>query len=449
MPSLAFPIHRIALRCGQLSTLALCIAAFPACDKKKAPAAPAKKVPVAKKIPEVVVPNKVLPTPPRIDLSAAQIATSQSDFATKLFGIQAKKTKLSQNLVLSPMSVYLAVGLTRLGALGKTAELLDMALELPTGAGSKAVARALGQAQRSWSATSEGSELALANRLFASESFKIQPGYVEMSRSSLGADIQNLAFARQAQAARKTINDWVESQTKGRIKDLLAPADVGPSTLMVLVNAIWFKGQWAKTFDKAKTKKLPFRLQSGKSISVPTMQMSHDFALLDDSSKGYRALDLPYADGKLAMTIILPEEKTSIEQLQSRIDLQDLSQRMNQAMPRKVSLRLPKFKIEAKAAADLRPALKEMGADTMFGDPSPDFGALTKEKVAVQKVLHKAMIVVDEQGAEAAAATAVTMYRGSSMNKKIAFHAGRPFLFLIRSKKDHAILFAGRVMQPK
>lgn len=429
--------------------IALCLVSLSACDKKKKepkkqePAAQAKKPPAPAKKAET-------PKPPAAPPKLMQLAQPEAKFASRLFGLVAKDQKPGSNFVISPMSVYVAMSMTRLGAKEATATTLNGVLALPADATSQSIATSLGRSQRMWTQSRPGSELAIANRLFADESFKIQPGFVEMTQASLGAGIQNLAFARQTDAARKTINDWVAGQTKNRIKNLLGPGNVTTNTKLVLVNAIWFKGEWAHQFKPKATKARPFHLASKKRIKVATMTMSHDFPVLEVKSQGYRAIDMPYADGKLAMSIILPNKGQSLAELEATLDLATLSQGLNKAMPRKVSLQLPKFTIDPSNSISLRPQLTSMGAGTIFGSPTPNFTAMAhaSEKLAVQDVVHKAMIIVDEKGAEAAAATAVTTYRSAAIPQTYDFHVNRPFMFMIRDKQDGSILFAGQVAHP-
>lgn len=447
-------LHPATRRCI-FSSLALCVISLSGCDKKKQP----QKKPatsVAQKKAKATPPEKIAKAPVKKDNTPParqnlEISLAEGRFATKLFSLVAKGANPQENFVMSPMSVYLALGMTRLGAQAQTATALNQTLALSADANAPSIAASLGQAQRTWTQSRPGSELAIANQLFAAETFKIKPEFVKLCQSQLGAGIQNLDFAEDHNGARQTINRWVQAQTKDRIKDLLKPGDVSANTPLVLANAIWFKGQWAHQFKPALTKRRAFHLSRKKVAKVPMMAMTHNFAFFEVKSQGYRALDLPYADGRLAMTIILPNAKQSLTDLESNIDLPALSQGLSKAMPRRVSLRLPKFTIKPKLSISLRTALSAMGAKTIFGTPSPNFGAMASDAkaLAVKDVIHKAMIIVDEKGAEAAAATAVTMYRSAAVPTQLDFHANRPFLFMIRDKKDGSILFAGRVTHPK
>lgn len=433
--------------------VALGLCTLSGCDKKK----PAPKQDAAKATVHLDAPAKA-PAPPSAKAPAPEaaplplgISSAEAKFGTALFGQVAKELPGNENWVISPMSVYVALGMTRLGAKGPTATSLDQTLALPAHATAPGIAKELGQAQRAWTQARPKTSLAIANRLFADESFKVRPEFVALTKQQLGAGIQNLAFARNPDKSRKTINQWVATQTKDRIKDLLAPSNVTPDTRMVLVNAIWFKGDWAHPFDPKKTKTRPFFVAPKRSVKVKTMQQTQSLPYLAVKSEGYSVVDLPYADGRLAMTLILPDKDIPVNKLAANIDLHALSSGLDKAMPRRVELALPKFTIDPKASISLRPSLSKLGAKTIFGDPKPDFTALAdaKENLVVQDVIHKAMIIVDEKGAEAAAATAVTTYRGASLPQVTSLQFNRPFLFMIRDKKDASILFAGQVANPK
>lgn len=433
--------------------LALGLCTLGGCDKKKA--APDKSAQKAKVPPPSKAQAKPetqakapAPVAPRAPLA---IASAQAKFATNLFGQVAKGMSATDNYVISPMSVYVALGMTRLGAKGPTATAMDQTLSLPKDSSAPSIAKDLGQSQRRWTQARPKTTLAIANRLFADESFKIKPAFVQMTKSQLGAEIQNLAIARAPDKARKAINQWVAEQTKNRIQELLAPPNVTPDTRMVLVNAIWFKGDWAHPFSAKKTKRRPFFIRPKKSIKVKTMEQTQDLPFLAVKSEGFSVVDLPYADGQLAMSLILPDKDMPVDKLASNIDLQSLSKGLSKAMPRRVDLQVPKFTIDPSTSMSLRPQLSNMGAKTIFGDPKPDFTAMAdaSEKLAIQDVVHKAMIIVDEKGSEAAAATAVTTYRSASVPQVTTLKFNRPFLFMIRDKKDGAILFAGQVAKPK
>ena len=249
-------------------------------------------------------------------------------------------------------------------------------------------------------------------------------------------------FAGATEASRLTINSWVEQKTANKIKDLLAQGSLTELTRLVLTNAIYFKGDWAVKFKPDLTKPMPFHVSVEKTVNVPMMRQNGDFLFAENDD--VKVLELPYVGKELSMVLLLP--KTNMNDLNAKLDAARLAEWTGQVREREVDIYLPKFKFETQY--ELKELLSDMGMVDAFALPPADFSGMSGQKdLYITKVIHKAIIEVNEEGSEAAAATAVVMGVKAVLHKPV-FKADQPFLFLIRHNDTGAILFMGRVNNP-
>jgi serpin B len=385
-------------------------------------------------------------------------AAAQGDlaFASLLHGALRKEPG---NLFFSPASVRLAMAMTAMGARGKTAEELGKGLGLgadPTQAAAGFAAILDSFAQRSKPALQPGMEewqreeaarrtstVAIANRLWPQAGRHFEAAYLDTMAKRFAAPLQELDFAASAEAARKKINAWVAEQTAQKIPELLLPPDVTTSTKLVLTNAIYFKANWDEPFSERATQDGTFTNAAGKK--VPARMMSRVDHMKYAETASYQAVELPYADGSLSMTILLPRPGKSLAEVEAKA----LATAAVELVPQRVSLQLPKFKIEARFA--LAETLAKLGMGSAFASGVADFSGIdgTRE-LFIGNVVHQAVITVDEAGTEAAAATAVGMRAGAAapVQPPKAFIADHPFAFFIRDARTGVVLFAGRLADP-
>ena len=249
-------------------------------------------------------------------------------------------------------------------------------------------------------------------------------------------------FAGATEASRLTINRWVEQKTADKIKDLLAQGSLSKLTRLVLTNAIYFKGDWATKFKPELTKPMPFNLSTDQTVDVPMMRQTGDF--LFSENEDVKVLELPYVGKDLSMVLLLP--KTNMAEMDAKLDAARLAEWTGQVTEREVDIYLPKFKFETKY--ELQDLLSGMGMVDAFALPPADFSGISGQKdLYITKVIHQAIIEVNEEGSEAAAATAVIMGVKAVLHKPV-FKADQPFLFLIRHNETGSILFMGRVNNP-
>ena len=352
------------------------------------------------------------------------------------------------NLILSPFSISLALAMTYAGARGETESQMAEALHfLPQDqlhSAFNALDLALEKTPANLDKDQEPMNLNIANAVWSEQTFPFQEEFLDIIALNYGAGVHLADFINQAEPARKEINNWVSDQTKDKINDLLPKDSVGPDTRMVLVNAIYFKADWLIQFDANSTGDTPFYLIDGTEVTAKMMQ--EGMYIPYTQGNGYQAVELAYAGETAAMDIIVPDEG-NFEAFESSFNKQTLNEILNGMQPTSVSLGVPKF--EFTKDFGLSDALKELGMSDAFDIGLADFSGMTGDKdLFIGNVIHKAFVAVDEEGTEAAAATAVIMETTSAPMYDVSLQVDRPFLFIIRNTVSGQILFIGRVMNP-
>jgi serpin B len=364
------------------------------------------------------------------------------------------------NFFFSPLSLETALMMTEAGARGNTAAEMLKVLHVPA---TKYMAedsqKAFGSFLRELSAEKgpDGKprpyQLSVANALWGQTGYKFVPAFLAMTKDVYGAGLADLDFRKDADGSRKTINAWVEKQTHDKIKELLK--DLGGDTRLVLTNAIYFKGAWAEPFDKTLTKDAPFNqgwpgMTDGTRM-VPTMHRMGRYAVGGEEGK-VETLKMPYAGGELSMVILLPAKGVSLADMEKSLTVDNLKKWIPEGKEHEslTAVSIPKLKMTS--ASELEGFLAALGMKDAF--TLADFSGIVDAEAAkangepplcIRKVVHKAFVDMNEEGTEAAAATAVVM---APMGMPPEFKADHPFLFLIRHEKTGAILFMGRVFDP-
>jgi serpin B len=291
--------------------------------------------------------------------------------------------------------------------------------------------------------------LAVANRLFGAKTVGFLPPFLELNAKRYGAKLEQLDFVGAAEPSRQHINQWVEQQTDAKIQELIPQGMVTRDTRLVLVNAIYFKGDWDAAFAETATRPEDFHPAPGKALRVPFMHQEHSFGYYEEPGK-LQAVELPYTGHALSMIVLLPSESAGLAAVESLLTTDNLQKWTAGLRPGLIELSLPKFKVTW-GTKNIVPQLDALGIKDAFTERA-DFSAMTaKPSPAISLVLHKAFVDVGEKGTEAAAATAVLMGPGGpppAAPKRHIFKADRPFLFLIRENETGTILFLGRVANP-
>ncbi|KFV50939.1 Serpin B4 [Gavia stellata] len=360
---------------------------------------------------------------------------------------ELSKIKRNENIFFSPLSLSAAFGMVVLGARGSTLKQIE---KVEAGAGGFH-----SQFQALLAAVSEprpGCSLTIANRLFGEITYPFFQQYLDSTKKFYRAELEAVNFKYTEEEAREKINFWVENETKGKIKDLFAAGFIDPSTVLVLVNAIYFKGKWAGEFKKEDTKEAYFQLNKNEKRTVQMMFREGYFNMAIIEELKMKVIELPYFKNELSMFILLPEvvceDFTVLEQLESTLTSEKLagwtsSARMQQL---RVKVYLPQFKMEESYI--LNKTLQKMGVMNVFDWGKADLsGISTKDGLVVSKAVQKSFVEVNEEGTEAVGAmglVAVPLCRPISYE----FKADHPFLFFIRHNPTNTILFFGRYSSP-
>jgi serpin B len=349
------------------------------------------------------------------------------------------------NVFFSPYSISTALAMTYAGAKEKTASEMAEVLHFTVPQEQVAPAFAALGAKLHGDVKKDGYQLRIANRLWGQTGYHFLPAFLQVTRDDYGAELGQLDFVGNAEAARNTINSWVTEKTEQKIKDLIPRGVLGKNTTLVLTNAIYFKGDWLLKFEARATRDAPFLVTASEKVNVPMMRQTAMFAY--GAVDNVQVLELPYVGRNLSMFVLLPKETDGLADLEKRLTAKSLKAWTSGLKMQTIEVFLPKFRMTL--SFRLEKMLESMGMAMAFtGDA--DFSGMTgKRDLFISAVVHKAFVDVKERGTEAAAATGVMMARAAAPLKNPVFRADHPFLFLIRDNRTGSILFLGRVVNPK
>lgn len=352
------------------------------------------------------------------------------------------------NIFFSPYSISTALGMTYAGARGKTEEQMAQTLNFELDQAKLHPAfKELLDIINSYEKKGD-CKLAVANRLWAQEGFKFLPEFFSLTKKYYDATLKELDFKEDQEGSRQTINHWVEEKTNDKIKNLIPKGVITSETRLVLTNAIYFKGEWAKQFKEEDTRKEKFYLIDGNTVEADMMHKSDK--LNYSKEEGFGVVEIPYKNNSLSMLIFLPDEKDGIKDLDKNVTYEMLEKAIDNMNKAQVNLSLPRFKTTS--FFSLKSILIKMGMPSAFSDTLADFSGMEPEKkLKIQDVIHKAFVEINEEGTEAAAATGVVVgiKAVAPPGEIIDFIVDHPFIFIIRDNKTGSILFMGRVMNPR
>jgi len=356
------------------------------------------------------------------------------------------------NLIFSPFSISIALSMTLAGAETSTQQAMLEALQFSLDEDEihpafNALLLAINASQTIGEDAENGKfQLNIANSIWGQDGFDIKQRFLDTLAVNYGVGIYTVDFVSDPESARLAINDWVEEGTEEKIQDLIPPNALTPLTRLVLANAIYFNGSWLYPFDQAATRPGPFIMLDGSEISVDMMKL-FDQHLLYVEGSDFQAVRLPYLSSDFAMTLIVPEIG-AFEALEEALDTSFITELSHMMGLERLNLEMPKFDYETTINAN--DALKALGMEEAFDPDLSDFkGIADVEDLHITDVLHKATITVDEEGTEAAAATAVIVgVESAPIGEPISLVIDRPFFFLIQHVPTGIILFMGRVLQP-
>ncbi|KAM6278344.1 ovalbumin-related protein X-like [Spheniscus humboldti] len=289
--------------------------------------------------------------------------------------------------------------------------------------------------------------LHIANRLYAEKTCPILPIYLKCMKKLYRAGLEMVNFKTASDQARQLINSWVENQTNGQIQDFLEPGSVDLDTVLVLVNAIYFKGIWKTAFKEDHTREVPFTVTKQESRPVQMMCQNGTFKVAVVAAENMKVLELPYASGQLSMLVLLPDDVSGLEQLENKISFEKLMEwsSPNVMEKRRVKVYLPRMKIEEKY--NLTSVLMALGMTDLFSPSANLSGISSAESLKISEAIHEAYMEVNEEGTETAGSAGV-MGDIKHSSEFEEFRADHPFLFLIKHNPTNSILFFGRYCSP-
>lgn len=392
------------------------------------------------------------PVAPPTAAERQALANGNNAFALDFFAKLRAKEK--ENLFLSPYSISAALAMTYAGARGATETEMAQALRftLPQ----ERLHAAMGALVADLNAETRngkprGFALSVANSLWGQQDYPFAPAFLKLTKECYAAGLTGVNFAKAPEDTRLVINKWVEEKTQNRIKDLIPAGGITSDMRLVLVNAIYFKGDWQSPFKEAHTKQEQFHLDAARQVETPLMHQTGDFKYHEEDRQ-FQLLELPYVNRELSMLVFLPVAVDGLAGLENTLTAENLARWTAAMRHAEVRVTLPKFKMTW-GTAELNSFLQDLGMRTAFKYPDADFNGMAETKeFFIGKVLHKAFVEVNEKGTEAAAATMVGVQGGSMPRPKPepkVFRADRPFVFAIRDNTSGSILFMGRLANPK
>ena len=377
--------------------------------------------------------NEITRLPRALSAAEVEVIGASNRFA---FGLLEQASRPAENLFLSPLSASMALGMTINGAAGETwNQMRDM---LGFGGLAEEEVNAAYESLLELLVDLDPSvETALGNSVWTRLGFPVHADFLAAVRETFGAEVAELNFA--SPSASGQINEWVRAATNGRIKDIV-PAVIPGDAVMYLINAIYFKGPWTYWFDPSDTRSLPFHLDDGSTRTAPLMTMRRDLPYQENGR--FQAVDLPYGGGAFSMIILLPRPGLSVDDLAVSLDTTEWQELAGSFRETDLEVFLPGFRMTYERK--LNDDLAALGMVDAFDQRANLTRLSPVGGLRISSVKQKAWVDVNEEGTEAAAATAVTVVESAAP----VFRADRPFLFFIRERFSGTILFVGKVASP-
>jgi serpin B len=377
--------------------------------------------------------------------AAEQRTTTSSKFAFKLYN-QLLKQNTNTNVFVSPSSVSIALAMTYNGAEGKTRDAMARVLEIE-GLTLNEVNNAFAELQRPPEKADPKVQLKIANSLWAKQGFTLKPEFLARTQQHYEAKVTNLDFG--SPAAPTAINSWVKKNTDNLIDSIVDR--IASDTVLFLINAIYFKGQWQTEFEKEKTKPDQFHLANGQQKEVQMMSQSGTYVYFE--GKDFQAVNLQYGTGRISMYLFLPAKDSTLNDFHKSLTSENWESWMQSFRSTPGSVMLPRFKVDYEVK--LNDTLKALGMAEAFDSNQADFSGISKlmpgERLFISEVKHKAFAEVNEEGTKAAAVTSVGVGLTSIAvpSKPFVMKVDRPFFLAIRDNLTGALLFMGSVVDPK
>jgi serine protease inhibitor len=392
--------------------------------------------------PQLSTPSKFIAIKPEPHLS--QLVDASNQFSFDLFNqLQLQQKSQSQNILISPQSMAIALAMTRNGTAGKTQAEMNQVLGLEQ-LDTATVDLSYDQLIKTLQTADLDVELAIANSLWVNQDISLKQQFIQTTQDFYQGKVANLNFADPA--AKKTINQWVASNTNYKIPEIVEA--IAPDDALYLLNAIYFQGSWTNKFNPSDTIAKPFDLEPKKTKPVAMMSQTGNYRYYQNPD--FQAIRLPYGQqGELGMYIFLPQKNSSLAQFQQQLNLANWQEWLSQMRSQPGNVSLPKFKLEYET--ELKDVLSSLGMEQVFDATQANFSVMTDSAVAINSVKHKAVIEVNEAGTEAAGATSlgIRITAATPQNQGFEMNIDSPFFFAIRDDITETILFMGNVVEPQ
>ncbi|KAK8382335.1 hypothetical protein O3P69_015334 [Scylla paramamosain] len=373
--------------------------------------------------------------------AVTSLAASQNRFTCDLYTKLAEKK--SGNLFYSPFSIMTALGMTYAGAGGNTEQEMRSVMHLSDD--KEVVHDAFMDVVSDMKTDAGDYELRTSNMAYVSNHLSLLSQYDKILKEKYQSTAKTVDFGA-SEEVRQEINAAVEKETNSRIKDLIPSGALNSLTRMVLVNAVYFKGLWAKQFDEADTYDREFWTSNTENVKVPMMYKKSKFRIFFDKDLGATVLAMDYQGSRLSMVFVLPDKRDGLAEVESKLATTDLSELHRKLHEDEVEVSLPRFKLEE--TLDLVDTLSKMGMKDLFDDQSADLSGISgKKNLFVSKVIHKAFLEVNEKGSEASAATGVVAQVRMLIRPIPPFIADHPYMFFIYDQRSGLVLFVGRLVK--
>ncbi|XP_006998453.4 serpin B9-like [Peromyscus maniculatus bairdii] len=372
------------------------------------------------------------------------LSEANGNFAIHLLKMLCENNP-SENVCYSPMSISSALAMVLLGAKGDTEVQMSQALglnrEKDIHQGFQGLLHILNKPNKKYA-------LRTANRLFAESTCEFLSTFKESCLQFYHSELEQLSFVKAAEESRKHINTWVSEQTEGKIPELLSNDSVDEATRLVLVNALYFKGKWHQPFDKDSTKEMPFKINKREQRPVQMMCQEDTFKLTYVKEVKSQVLVMPYEGTELSFVVLLPDDGVDLRKVENNLTFEKLTSWTKPDFMRStdVEVFLPKFKLQEDY--DMKSVFQHLGMVDVFQGGKADLSRMSPQRdLYLSKFVHKSVVEVNEEGTEAAAASA-GIDVPFSLSEVSTFCADHPFLFFIRHNKTNTLLFCGRFSSP-
>jgi len=383
-----------------------------------------------------------LPTEPvTIDLTQDQIALIESgnEFAFDIFRRVLAGSGTNENIMISPLSISYALSMALNGAAGETHDAMMEALRI-NGITNDVLNNSYRELTKALLSVDKRVLMSIANSVWTENDFLVKKAFIDILTNYYSAESK--PFDIDDATAPDKINTWIESKTNGLIQEMIE--DLPDNTVMLLINAIYFKGMWKSQFDKSKTIEMPFKKAGSIQVDVPMMKQEAEFSVYQGN--GFMMAEFPYGQGNFVMDVLLPDEQSCSCNLPGLLTDAGFSSWVSQMNKEKIDLSFPRFKYGYKKT--LSQMLSDMGMGIAFTDAA-DFSNISDQyDLLINDVLHQTFIETNEEGTEAAAVTIVGVGTTSAPPAPLVFRMDHPFIYIIRETTTNSIIFMGRVADP-